>query len=415
MSLRYDASSGHLVHAADGEVTVMLPWPVVKAFHRRHGATAWSLCQPPFALPPAGAEAVQVVRAGEPPLEGFVDLVSFCRRIPASVRQLVSRFPERHWALLSWAARCGPAADELLESNPAMAFAIACGGEISVADDPVNYGRKQFLLAYHSQRDVLARLGFPATERVRRILRKVPAGDVTLPRLLQLRSSLADEAVAERLAHVPVVSAAVIQLLVDGTFGMVTPAALAQIARAQPAGPAAQAPAEAATRRLAEVVACWNLVRPTQPLRPIQRIARLDELHRQIQADVQKAGGRGLETFPPPPFPGDDRIVPITTRAMLVEESRIQHNCANDYASRCAKGTMAFYRVMFPERCTLSLKRAGRGWDIDQLKASCNRLASRGTWQFVRNWLHEAQAERSRSSSGSMAAETPAVMGSRQV
>ena len=325
------------------------------------------------------------------PFEGFADLVFFCRGIPEPVRSLVSRFPERQWPILSWAARGGPAADELLASNPAVAFAVACGSELTVADSPIRYSEKQFLMAYHSQRDVLARLGFPATERVRRILRKVPAEHVTLARLRQLRRSLADENFAERLAHVPVVSAAVIQLLADGTFTLVTPAALAEIARAEADGQGAQGRAANVAERLAALAESWNLVRPTLPLRPIQRIERLNDIHEQVQADVQKVRRARRETFPPPPLPGDDRVTPITTRAMLIEESRIQRNCAGDYASRCADGSVVFYRVLFPERCTLSLKRGIRGWEIDQLKTACNGQAARGTWRFVRKWLFYAQ------------------------
>ena len=392
MSLRYDVSSGQLVHAEGNALTVLLPWPVMKAFRKVRRAEGWSVCQPPFALPPPDADAAPGAGPGAAArFEGLADLVSFCRRIPAPVREAVSRFPERHWSVLSWAARCGPAADELLASNPAIAFAIACGAELAVAGDPVRFGETQFLLAYHSQRDVLARLGFPATERVRRILRKVPAEHVTLARLRQLRQSLADEAVAERLAHVPSVPAPVIQLLADGTFGVVTDAVLADIARAQADGQPQPANGDDAARRLAEVVACWNLVRPTQPLRPIQRVERLQEIHRQVQADVQKVRRARGDAFPDPPFPGDSRMVPITTRAMLVEEGRIQHNCAFDYAAQCAAGKLAFYRVLFPERCTLSLKRGARGWEIDQLQAPCNRKASPGTWRFVRNWLYYAQ------------------------
>jgi hypothetical protein len=387
-----------LVHTGADAITVMMPWPVMKAFRRGRLGHAWSLCVPPFVLPPMdGGGGRGAGEAQQVPFDGFADLLSYCRTIPAAIREQVSRFAERHWLLLSWAARGGPAADELLASNPAVAFAIACGAELTVADSPVRFSEKQFLLAYHSQRDVLGRLGFPATERVRRILRKVPAGDVTLARLRQLRQSLADEAVAERLAHVPVVSAAVIQLLADGTFGLVTPSALAEIARAWPngqAGPNGQAAPEGAedtARRLAELAAAWNLVRPTLPLRPIRRIERLDEIHQQVEADALKLRRARGEAFPRPPFPGDDRVVPITTRAMLIEESRIQHNCADDYAAACAAGKLAFYRVLFPERCTLSLRRDARGWDVDQLKAACNRQASKGTWRFVRSWLYYAQ------------------------
>lgn len=50
--------------------------------------------------------------------------VQFFSAFPRAVRGRVAPLPERHWHVLSLLARC-PGAAQLLESNPALAFALA--------------------------------------------------------------------------------------------------------------------------------------------------------------------------------------------------------------------------------------------------------------------------------------------------
>lgn len=45
--------------------------------------------------------------------------------IPEELRRQVAIVRFRHWQMLSFLARCGASAAELLESNPAMAFMLA--------------------------------------------------------------------------------------------------------------------------------------------------------------------------------------------------------------------------------------------------------------------------------------------------
>jgi hypothetical protein len=48
---------------------------------------------------------------------------------------------------------------------------------------------------------------------------------------------------------------------------------------------------------------------------------------------------------------------------------------------------MAIYRVLQPERATLSLARRAGRWHIDQLKGACNRPVRPDTRQAVLAWL----------------------------
>ena len=74
---------------------------------------------------------------------------------------------------------------------------------------------------------------------------------------------------------------------------------------------------------------------------------------------------------------------------MLLDEGRCQHNCVVSYAGRVAKGKVAIYRVLEPERATLSLVRRRDLWHIEQLKGPCNHPVKAKTRQAVRAWIAE--------------------------
>jgi hypothetical protein len=269
-----------------------------------------------------------------------------------------------------------------LESNPALAFAVACGADLCDPKSRTTYRDSLFLQAYHSQHKVLARLGFPPTERVRHILRKVQPRAVSVARLRQLRLSLEDADVADRLAHVSQINNAVLTMVENRTIIHVEPAVLERVGCDDGDGGGGNA-----ALKLAEAVRLWGLVRPTTPVPQFHRLERIHDVHSELREDAEKLAGAREDEFPPPPVPGTSTIVPIRTKAVLIEEGRRQKNCAADYAKPITNGKMAIYRVLSPERCTLSLRVSRGRWVFDQLKASCNAAVSPATERIVVEWL----------------------------
>jgi len=390
--ITFSESTQRLSRETRADVTLMLPWPIVRAYRRPRPRGVWSACTPDFVIPPDPENAIRAgALAGAPgtaggttDIDGLLSVHRYCLTIPAPVRRAVGQFPERHWDLLSWAARTGPAADDLLLSNPALAFAVACGADLCPHESPVRYRDLRFLQAYHSQRDVMAKLGFPATERARRILRKIRPRAVSISGLTRLRPCLDDPEVAERLSHVPQINRGVLAMVEDRTITRVAPAAIEQVARED-----SEAEAAAAARRLAEAIRLWGLVRPTVPMPVFNQAERVQEVHAELRRDAARLAQERAAAgeFPPPPVPGTGTIVPIRTTAMLLEEGRLQKNCVADYTKKIAAGKMAVYRVLYPQRCTLSLVPSRGIWTLDQLKAACNRPPDPATTRAVVEWL----------------------------
>jgi hypothetical protein len=293
----------------------------------------------------------------------------------------VAVYPERHWELLCWIGESGLAAEELLESNPALAFAVALGENLSRCESPTSYRQKRHRLAYRAQRELQALLGFPSTERARRALRKVCPSAVTVERLKRLRIWLADTVIGARLAHVSRINAGVMAILEKDNIRNIGPAALEEVAR--------QSDVEAAQMagRLAEAIRLWRSAAPrVQP----PQVMRLNEIRDQQPAMVAEARRLLFEQvrFPSPPIPGTESIVPITSKGMLLLEGESQHNCVANYADEIERGRYAVYRLLRPERATVGLKRLKGQWILDQVACACNQSPSFESSRVVNVWFN---------------------------
>jgi hypothetical protein len=91
--------------------------------------------------------------------------------------------------------------------------------------------------------------------------------------------------------------------------------------------------------------------------------------------------------FPKAPFVGTEYIQPVTTANELALEGKEMHHCVRSYLRDIFKGLVSVYRVMSPERATLSLERGPHGWRLGQLKLQDNGTPSGETVEFVNAWL----------------------------
>jgi hypothetical protein len=92
--------------------------------------------------------------------------------------------------------------------------------------------------------------------------------------------------------------------------------------------------------------------------------------------------------FPRPPLPAVDEIVPLRRPEDLIAEGRQQRNCVASYIGRVAQGGIYIYRVLSPERATLSVVKLEDGcWHLDQLLGAGNRAVGAVTRQLVAAWL----------------------------
>ncbi len=390
----FDAAAGRLIETTATGTLTIFAWPAVKAF-RWSAATCKSTSDRPEIALLTETLAEGTYRFDQvPELDAHAQacLELFCDRVPQRVRRVVAWMPERQWEVLAWVARVGLTAEDLLTSNPALAFAVA--NLPAIAGDAIpsrSLETQQLLLPNRRQRDILDRLGFPPSERARRILRKVLPRSICVQTLTQLREHIPRPAIAERLAHVPAIGPNILALLDNDTFERISLTALDSFARADETNAMSDIAA-----RLAHAARIWNSERAAPAITialqaPTRRRRQRPRPRRTIRHYAPLVPPTIKPDYPPPPIPGNFAIVPLTYREDLVEEARQQANCVIDYEYRVLNGRMAIYRVLFPERCTLSLKLRRGKWIVDQLRAARNREPGGAVVQAVNAWLAAAE------------------------
>lgn len=377
----FEPDTGRLYEYDGVEVTVFFPWPETVAFRRQVLDEGWKSLLPNLRVPTEVNDFTE--RDAGPDAESRR---RYWDQVPANVRRVIGPYAEGHWKLLAWMARTGDAAQDLAVSNPSLAFALACYREFRARRGRPVEAYPPPLLVHEKQRRILGWLGFPPSEGVRHILQKVEHGAINAQRLLALRPRLADDRVRQRLAHLPRIGRTVLRMAADGSLLAVTPRMLHDIQVRQ-----LEPPDRRALALLHDVVRMWRQVRPREPLPQFHRFARIGEVHDQLAEEVNReAAARRVAAPPaPPPLAGTEAVVALTTRQEFVEEGEAQHNCVASYFGSVALGYRAVYRVLEPERATLSLVRRRGAWRIEQLKGPYNARVRPETRRAVSLWLAE--------------------------
>ena len=87
-----------------------------------------------------------------------------------------------------------------------------------------------------------------------------------------------------------------------------------------------------------------------------------------------------------------DTILPLRTALELSIEGNRQRNCVGGYADRVHARRCYIYRVVEPQRATLSIvKRPSGEWVIGELVSACNGPVEKETESAINDWLSNSQ------------------------
>lgn len=405
-------------------VTVMAGWPRLLAWQRSARQPAWRMVRPDISRPSledpvtcTGACAISLDGERSPHCqrhEGDCLLahdawLHWCALIPRGVREAVQPFSERHWHLLSLAARCGQPAIDLLHSNPALAWALASSWVFRAKPvrDPMRSARR-LLAPGKSQRDILAWLDFPATEAARRQLRKLPPGQASVNNLLALRDAMRNPDAMKRLAHLPRLNHGIVRLLSDPELRpFASHALLMEIATRGHRPLHDDSPDRSEEKYARSAMTMRDCLRmmdvlgiPGTRLGNLRSRTELTNIHDRLVRRLRGAWNdgelvdRAPLTLPPPPFPGTAGIEPLTTEFDLFQEGDTMNHCVGSYGQLVASGAVAVYRITFPERATLAIEQQSGTWRISELKLANNKEPAPATRMAIASWLGKVQSLR---------------------
>lgn len=394
-------------------VTVMAGWPRMLAWQRSARKPAWRMVRPEIGRP---SLEEPVICAGACAISPNVQRSEHCQRhegdcllahdpwrrwsalIPREVREAVAPYPERHWHLLSLAARCGPPAVDLMRSNPALAWALASSWvfRINPVQEPLRAARR-LLARGRVQRDILAWLDFPASETSRRTLRKLDTRSIRVNTLLALRAGMQDADALRLLQHLPTLNHGAIRMACDPVLRpWITPHLLKDVVTTGD-GPYGNLSPDRSEHQYAHAATqlhdCLRMMGfleiEHREIGVIRSVHGLAERHDDLVRRLQNRGDRQRAplALPPAPFEGTSDIIPLQSEAALLEEGDAMAHCIGSYGPLAATGDTAVYRVLAPERATLAIERQGNGWRISELKLARNQDAAPATWQAINAWL----------------------------
>lgn len=364
-------------------VGIIESWPSLKAV-RKVGSCRWEKFRPLFPLlRPRGVEPE--VDSALLPRESFqmayqrrAAFRAFRLSIPLVVAESCEEIPGSQLALLKL-LQLSSAAVDLAQGNQALAFALA----------HPEFFRERYstlegaaAIARERQREIAGWLGFPETDQAVKTLSKMPGASVFKKTLRSLRSSMEFPEARRVLSHLPRINAGVLGFVENARLLEQVPIPLLQRV--------AEKREEDVEARSSDLWSqCANMARDLgESLRRPASIEKLEEWYLEISKKWLIKNPPGPKPFPDPPLAGTQTIQAILTAEGLIEEGRLQFHCVAAYANHVRAGRMYVYRVLAPQRATLSIVKGPCGqWVIGQLRLQKNLLCNGATVKHVTNWL----------------------------
>jgi hypothetical protein len=317
--------------------------------------------------------------------------------IPKPFAKVIEPFKTHQWPLLVLLSH-DQLALEMAESNPALAFFLA---QRMNCDAPLI---ESLRCCSMRQRDIMEVLGLPSTNGAVKLFRKItPAslnGDNWASMLEIFRRELDDT--KSPLNHLEAINSGVIEILLNPIAARAAgPTLLKEVACDK---------AENHRGRIVHMIT--GTLQMQEELRDdgntfvkrnhFANLGRLRETHDEVTKRYRRrirqlieANQHDTECFRTPPLPGvPGKIEPITSPEGLVNEGEEQGNCVASYAERVRQGSTFIYRILDPERATLSLVKPSpfSNWEIGELEAKYNTDVRSETEDFVSAWLERHQS-----------------------
>ncbi|WP_417514720.1 PcfJ domain-containing protein [Marinobacter sp.] len=136
-----------------------------------------------------------------------------------------------------------------------------------------------------------------------------------------------------------------------------------------------------------------------QRLKRVSSRQELQELHDKLVERFNSMGSEAKRAahaaalkqehgdYPAPPIPAIDGIEPLVSWLELLNEGSSMHHCVGSYDTFVALGEVFVYRMMKPERLTISLEHRNNTWVIGEVRGIRNANPSPEALDIVRRWV----------------------------
>lgn len=333
------------------------------------------------------------------------NLARFFAQLDPFVRSVVAR----DWGQGTWPLYCllysSPEAREMCTSDDGIRVAWALAQARWLPMDPWDQGghaghgghapKRPLAFARRwakkKRRDILGRLGFPASNASVKALAKVPLPHLTLATAHALREVLNHEPSRERAQHLPELTRGVLEVLREAALRpLVDHAFLLELAAYGSHAPDDEQRVLARLRDTARLAAQLN-----RKLKLFSTVTDLSTRHDELVAWATKLVQATSAPFPPLPIaltPHDLQVLrPLKNGVELLEEGRQMGHCLGslDWQQHMAHaGKLIAFSVHWPTRLTLALERGGDGtWFVHDLAGPHNAAPPHQAYRWVQDLL----------------------------
>jgi hypothetical protein len=123
--------------------------------------------------------------------------------------------------------------------------------------------------------------------------------------------------------------------------------------------------------------------------RLVERFNRVNSRNsEEKRQDLAKKLSEEHGDYPNPPLAPIDGIEPLDSWLDLLEEGATMRHCVGSYDVPVALGEVFIYRMIHPERLTISLEYQNKTWVVGEVRGVCNSSPSEGTLDWIRRWVN---------------------------
>lgn len=377
-------------------------WPRPEAWHSKDG-TSWERCWPEFRFinfPVRKKKPVKAIKGGLQ-LELGLDLPptwapqtkteafdQLRQTIPVPFAFALAPFQSQQWNPLVFLHFNSDFLD-LLKSSPVLAYLLANHPPISYR---IYREARTFLpnLIKAKQVDMLDYIDLGCRKQMLGIIKKVRLCSVSDNVISCLQDARHNPEVMKMLSHLESINTGVLAFASNGRLlKLLPPMFFDEVSRDQ-----RNHYTRAAYRNFSDCLRMHGELFPRRKFPKITSLAKLAEVFEELSLETAQREFRKknpVSPLPPPPIPSNESIQALTSIEDLIAEGVDQCNCVAGYARMVASGDCYIYRVLSPERATLSIMQHRGYWRIGELRATCNGRIFPQTEAAVEAWLEEHQ------------------------
>ncbi len=310
--------------------------------------------------------------------------------IPPAILKFSELLPALQYQLLQ-GIQVSEASRELAFSAPLLfLFVVYQANRLSVSQDDFA------ALVLNKRTELLRFCGLPATASLKRLVGRIEVRAMLLDDFLFVHQSLQDTKFTEKLRYIPRLNTHQLTSL-RYYAGPFWPGFLAMLE------PEMEVWQQRLVRRMAEDVGRMGAT-PAH-LQGINTYQDLQALHdRLVERRNRLLRARGGERrrlllqqyqeefgdFPPPPFPGNDEVVPLESWEALLDEGEAMRHCVSGYGKVVGQQTVFIYKVLKPQRLTMALNKTGDRWLVSEVRGVCNSAATEEAMNVIKEWFISA-------------------------